>query len=429
MIKAYLMPHPPIIEPSVGKGRERDAHTTVDAMRRVASEIEAFAPSTIVVVTPHAGLRSGALPIYEGALSGDFTAFGSSKSLRVTPAEGLRARLKATLDLYGVSVEPVKGALDHGVMVPLSFIEPSLTRARVLALGQFGSDFEDNATIATFLRSVLLSDPSHTALIISGDLSHKLLESGPYGYDPRGPQFDGGVTRAIETGDLASLGRLDPSIVKHAGECGYRGLGMLKGVLSTYARSVTLHSYEGPFGVGYAVASFNLKDEASVPALARRAIETRMLSENGEMADHPQAEAVQGDAPCFVTLKKNGHLRGCIGTIQKTGESLRKNIIASARAAAFEDPRFSPLSQGELREITLSVDVLGEPRRIEDLCTQDPSIHGLIVKSGARSGVLLPGITGIDTAQKQWEAVLKKAEISPGEPLIMERFEVVHYSE
>jgi MEMO1 family protein len=133
-------------------------------------------------------------------------------------------------------------------------------------------------------------------------------------------------------------------------------------------------------------------------------------------------------AACFVSLKKRGELRGCIGTLEPAAADLGAEIARNARSAAFHDPRFHRVRPDELPELVCSVDVLSpsEPCVEAEL---DPAVYGVIVLSGLRRGVLLPDLQGVDTVQKQVDIARQKAGISPGETFTLERFTVTRYHE
>lgn len=133
-------------------------------------------------------------------------------------------------------------------------------------------------------------------------------------------------------------------------------------------------------------------------------------------------------AGAFVTLHMEGNLRGCIGTIFPTQDSLAEEIIENAISAAAYDPRFLPVTEKELARITCSVDVLMEPEDITSLEELDPSVYGVIVSDGKhRRGLLLPMLEGIDTAEEQVAIARRKAGIRPGEAIHLQRFQVVRH--
>jgi AmmeMemoRadiSam system protein A len=133
-------------------------------------------------------------------------------------------------------------------------------------------------------------------------------------------------------------------------------------------------------------------------------------------------------AACFVSLKKRGDLRGCIGTLSPAEPDLGREIARNARSASTQDPRFRAVRPDELDELSVSVDVLSqsEPCTLADL---DPERYGVIVASGFRRGVLLPDLTGIDSVAVQLGVVLQKAGIDPSEDFDVERFTVDRYRE
>ena len=133
-------------------------------------------------------------------------------------------------------------------------------------------------------------------------------------------------------------------------------------------------------------------------------------------------------AACFVSIKKRGQLRGCIGTLEPAEADLGLEIARNARSAAFQDPRFPPVGTGELDDLTYSVDVLS-PSRAAKLDELDPKRFGVIVSCGWRRGVLLPDLPGVDTACGQVGIALQKAGIASDERYDLHCFTVTRYRE
>jgi MEMO1 family protein len=140
--------------------------------------------------------------------------------------------------------------------------------------------------------------------------------------------------------------------------------------------------------------------------------------------------AVEGHPPSgvFVSIKKWGDLRGCIGTIEATQTNVGMEIIHNAVAACSRDPRFLPISEAELAHLTYSVDVLTEPEPIDGPHELDPRLYGVIVECGGRRGLLLPDLEGVDSVEEQVRIARSKAGIGDEEPVRLYRFEVQRYT-
>jgi AmmeMemoRadiSam system protein A len=158
-----------------------------------------------------------------------------------------------------------------------------------------------------------------------------------------------------------------------------------------------------------------LEEQQKLLRWVRRAIELAL--QNSSQAEPTEAELTAGLlAPhaAFVTIKKRGELRGCIGKMD-FARPLWENAIAAAVASALEDPRFPPLEAKELSEIRLEISVLEPPvplTRSEDF---DAQRHGIIVEKGLRHALLLPKVAQEYGwgAEKTLETVCWKAGLPP----------------
>jgi AmmeMemoRadiSam system protein A len=133
-------------------------------------------------------------------------------------------------------------------------------------------------------------------------------------------------------------------------------------------------------------------------------------------------------AGVFVSIKKDGNLRGCIGTILPTEQNVAAEILTNSVSAAARDPRFDPIGPDELDALSYSVDVLSPPEPIKSKRELDVSRYGVIVTRGHRRGLLLPNLDGVDSVEQQISVALQKAGIRADEPYALERFEVVRHT-
>jgi MEMO1 family protein len=161
--------------------------------------------------------------------------------------------------------------------------------------------------------------------------------------------------------------------------------------------------------------------------LAMQAVHTYILSGRVLPVPIPLPPELASRAGVFVSIKKSGQLRGCIGTFSPTQGTMAQEIIINAIKSASEDPRFPPIAETEFAGLTFSVDVLSEP----EVCTEDqldPALFGVIVQRGWRRGLLLPDLEGVESVEEQLAIARRKARIAPDEPVHLQRFTVERHS-
>ncbi|MBU4194065.1 MAG: AmmeMemoRadiSam system protein A [Actinomycetia bacterium] len=169
------------------------------------------------------------------------------------------------------------------------------------------------------------------------------------------------------------------------------------------------------------------EQESPYVEFARRVVESYVREGSTPPASEAPVELQGKKAGVFVSLKKRGALRGCIGTIHPLADNVAEEIRSNAVSSATTDSRFPPVTAEELDDLEYSVDVLEEAEDIEDIGELDPSVYGVIVRSGGRSGLLLPDLEGVDTPEEQVRISMMKAGIRPDEPVSLQRFKVSRY--
>ena len=562
LLAAYAVPHPPLIVPAVGQGQEETVADTVAAYEEIARRVASHDPDVIVIASPHAPFyRDGFFISNADEETGSMAPFGQPQATVTTRGDG--EFTQAVADRLARRSIPAAGApaaqteIDHGAFVPLHFLAQTvdLEEVPVLRVGLSALSPSDHHFLGQSITRAAERLDMRCVLIASGDLSHKLTEDGPYGFDPAGRRFDRAVEGIFARGALQELFALDPVMCESAAECGLRAFEIMAGALEGLPFTPQLLSYEGPFGVGYAIAAFEVEagpstTEEEVEAEIRGA-HAKTARERGETAEkpadglppdaghgsgrhnrcesgaredagatvadtrtagapgpsagiagatpeaahaiadpstgrHPLAwdrdaeaaldegereensailslvldpqvdplvalarlsvESIVGSgevlptpqglpdvmtrrrAGTFVSLHKEGKLRGCIGTIAPAQSCLAEEIIMNGVAAATEDPRFPQVRPDELDALSYSVDVLGEPEPVHSLEELDPARYGVIVTRGFRRGLLLPDLDGVDTVMDQIAIAKKKAGIRPDEDAKLERFEVVRHT-
>lgn len=131
-------------------------------------------------------------------------------------------------------------------------------------------------------------------------------------------------------------------------------------------------------------------DKKALLDVVRKTIEARLTGRSFPEL-HLSSEVLKEKKGAFVTLKKHSRLRGCIGYIEAK-KPLYKTVGETALAAAFDDPRFPPLRQDEMKDITVEISVLSPLKEITNIDEIEVGIHGLYITKGFHSGLLLPQV-------------------------------------
>lgn len=458
IVGACIVPHPPLIVPAVGKGEEKKITRTVAAYQEVARRVVSLSPETLVITSPHATTYSDYFTLSPGSRAeGSFRNFGApQEKFAVEYDETLVRAIAREASAAGIPAGTLgerNPSLDHGTMVPLHFLFQGEFRPKIVRIGISGLSPLEHYRFGQCLAKAVEATGERVFFVASGDLSHKLKEDGPYGFSPEGPTFDEQIVQAMSTADFGRFLHFSEEFCEKAAECGLRSFQILAGALDGKSVVPELLSHEGPFGVGYAVAAFQiggpdssrkfgLRFEAEereeidkiaaaedpFVALARKALETFVRT--GKRLPRPDdlpEPLTRERAGVFVSLKKEGRLRGCIGTISPTTACVADEILRNAVHSGTEDPRFEPVTADELPRLVYSVDVLGKAEPIASKAMLDVQRFGVIVRRGARTGLLLPNLEGVDTIDEQIGIALRKAGIGEAEPYTLERFEVIRH--
>ena len=395
---------------------------------------------------------------------GDFGQFGAKQvCLEVsydTEFVTYLGGLAGSRNLHAGTLGEREKKLDHGTMVPLYFVNQYYTEYSLVRIGLSGFPLTAHYRLGQCIREVSEILGRKTVIIASGDLSHRLKEDGPYGYRKEGPEYDARIMDVMGRGAFGELLEFPEDFCETAAECGHRSFTILAGAFDGIRPEVQRLSYEGPFGVGYGVCTYHARKTDELPSreenrnfleqfearekerlriqqekeddyvkLARHTIETYLCT--GKRPSVPEGlpeELYSRRAGAFVSLKEDGKLRGCIGTIRAVRNSLAEEIICNAVSACSEDPRFPPVEQWEAQRLTISVDVLGDTERISSPRELDVERYGVIVTKGSRRGLLLPDLEGVDTVEQQIDIARQKGGISSRERYTLERFKVVRHT-
>ncbi|WP_371376908.1 AmmeMemoRadiSam system protein B [Sporomusa aerivorans] len=271
LVGCALMPHPPLMVPEVGKNELIQIQATVDAATRVAELLKEGNPQTVVIITPHGPVFEDAVTVsIHPRLRGNMAQFGAPDATLGFETDNLlikhiiRNCQRLGINLTEMTDDTAKNyriplELDHGAFVPLYYLAKAGFKGQIVHLSMGMLAYEEMYTFGKAVQSAISHVDKRVAVIASGDLSHRLTPDAPAGFSPKGAEFDRQLVAALENVDVKTLLAMDRNLIEEAGECGLRPVFFLLGIMGGLDAELAVSSYEGPFGVGYAVIAFKIK--------------------------------------------------------------------------------------------------------------------------------------------------------------------------
>lgn len=260
-----LAPHPPLLIPEIGVKHLREVRATDEAMREMARRVLDTSPESLVVLSPHGPLYRDAVAVnLNPVLKGGFESFGARERLTFDNDVDLAEAIAIGLEAHEIGVarltpeHPVaqRMELDHGVLVPMHYLREAGYSGKLVSLTMTLLPPDLLYQVGVVIQEAARRKDRRIVTVASGDLSHRLTPDAPAGFNPRGAVFDRKIIELLGQGDVHGVMSLDEELCEAAGECGYRTIIMMLGALDGWEIEPTVLSYEGPFGVGYGVATF-----------------------------------------------------------------------------------------------------------------------------------------------------------------------------
>ncbi|MBU2523821.1 AmmeMemoRadiSam system protein B [Patescibacteria group bacterium] len=260
-----IVPHPPIMVPSVG-GREGigPIEKTVNSMLKISRKIAEIKPDLIITISPHGLIMPDSISVrvpHSGVVSGSLAEFGDENvglekkidrkfiENLINHCAGSGIKLVGTDDEY----------LDHGVIAPMSYIDAAMSNDyKIVTLNITLGGLEHHYNFGKILRGVCEADDRKIVFVASGDLSHCLTKKAPVEYNAEGPKFDKKLVEYLQKGETARIIYMDPFWLDEVAECGLRSIVTMMGAMDKKSADCNILSYEGPYGVGYLVAEYEM---------------------------------------------------------------------------------------------------------------------------------------------------------------------------
>lgn len=451
-----IVPHPPIILPNIGKGEEKKIQNIIDAYRSASKKLIESDPETVVIISPHAPSYYDYIQISKGKKGqGNLYQFNDVKDqFEILYDQQLIHEIDTLCreaDLPAGTLGRHDGQLDHGAMIPLYFLKGLPSATKFVRIGIGGPNARVHYALGQIIAQAAENLGRKIAIVASGDLSHCQKEGTTYGFKPCGPRYDEKIMNILSSADFLELMEIPESESEDAMVCGTKSFCVMAGALDGVSVKTEDIAHSAAFGVGYGVVSYEpvkedenrhflimadanarmkyegkTQHEDEYVALARRTINAYI--KDNEVVIAPtilSRDLLKKKAGVFVSIHKDGRLRGCIGTTAPTQDCIADEIIQNAISAATRDPRFPAIQPYELLDLEIHVDVLCPPEKIEHESQLDVKKYGVIVSKGNRKGLLLPDLEGIDSIEEQIKIAKQKAGIGLHEQgCQLERFEV-----
>ncbi|MCR5526373.1 MAG: AmmeMemoRadiSam system protein A [Lachnospiraceae bacterium] len=459
IVGGVMVPHPPLIIPEVGKGKEKIIEKTARAYEKAADFVAELKPETIVIISPHSVMYADYLHISPGKeAAGDLSNFGAPEVRISREYDDELSKRMCELSIKGGVLAGYVGeqepSLDHGTLIPLYFILKKYKDFKLVRTGISGRPLDEQYRFGMVIKQAAEELGRRVLIVASGDLSHKLKEDGPYGLEPEGLKYDEKIMDIMGKASFGELLGFNSVYLNKVAECGHRSFVIMGGAFDSLGVEAKSISHEGETGVGYGICTLKVlgKDpernflkkfyeeeskeleerkrrEDEFVSLARRTVEAYVGKRQIIATPRDLPQVMYDDrAGAFVSLHIKGELRGCIGTIAPTMDCVAEEVIHNAISAATRDPRFPEVRSDELSKLEYSVDVLGAPEDISSQDELDVKKYGVIVSKGHRRGILLPDLEGVETVDEQIDIAKRKAGIAEeDEDVKLQRFEVIRH--
>ncbi len=262
VVFAGFVPHPPILVPEVGGNESEKVNTTAQALKKLGQELRAAKPDFIVFVSPHGPIHPDTFLVNcADHFVCNLKAFGDHKtSIELLGQPIFCSQLIEKANLNKIPLQHIEvNEIDHGITVPLYYLIEGIENIpAIIPISYSLNNLQTHFDFGRLIYDVCKGSDKRFALIASGDLSHRLTVDAPAGYSAKGQIFDDKLLELINKKDVSKIMSFDPELVDEAGECGYRSLIILLGFLDQTEYTPKVLSYEGPFGVGYAVINFTI---------------------------------------------------------------------------------------------------------------------------------------------------------------------------
>ncbi len=261
IIFASFLPHPPLIISEIGKDNLVKLNKTIEAYKYLEAELYNSKPDIIIIISPHGKLHEEAFTInQQPELKVNFKEFGDLVTKKNFINElKLGYKIKESVETSLPIILTSGEELDYGSSIPLLKLTKYLSNIKILPIGYSGLSNKKHIKFGEVIKEEINKSKKRVAIIASGDLSHKLHKDSPTGYSSQAQEFDQTIIKLINNKKVEELINFNEKLRKESGECGFKSLLILLGIIKNINYEPEKLSYEAPFGIGYLVENFKIK--------------------------------------------------------------------------------------------------------------------------------------------------------------------------
>jgi aromatic ring-opening dioxygenase LigB subunit len=250
---AAILPHPPILIPSVGKENILRLEKTKKSYNKIEAMLAAEEIDTVILISSHGLIRSNVWNInLADEFEINFESFGDfSTKLKINGDLELGQNIRESL-IESDQVQAIHNpVLDHGCGVPLYSLLANKKNIKIVPINISGLGLSDHYDFGKHLAVQINKSKKRIAVLASGDLAHTLEKKSPGGFSPRAAKFDQKIIELLQNKSINDFLSLNEELIAEVKPCGLKAIATLLGILSSSGYEINSTDYESPFGVGY----------------------------------------------------------------------------------------------------------------------------------------------------------------------------------
>lgn len=267
LIKAILLPHSPLLIPEIGRVNYNFLNKTAEIYKQTSIELKENKIDTIIIISPHALAQENEFLINVAPeMIINLKDFGFIPPKTTLDGDSLLAdRIKNALKTNSDFIVQLvsQEEIDYGSAIPAYLLKNISSNFKLLIISPATEkSLEEQFLFGQKLNEVINESEKNIALIVSGDLSHRLKKKSPAGYSPKGTKFDNRLIEYLSDSKnaISNILKMDKNLIKEAGECGLKPIVIALGILDQNNWQGEVLAYQTDFGIGYLSLNFKLED-------------------------------------------------------------------------------------------------------------------------------------------------------------------------